>query len=288
MSQDQIAAKATEGFEAEVKQGERFQFGANWARFLTTLNEDKIKQAEQTLREMLEVTDLQGKSFLDIGSGSGLFSLAARRLGARVHSLDYDPNSVGCTHELRKRYFPEDPEWVVERASALDPVHMGSLGKFDVVYSWGVLHHTGSMWLGLENAVLPTAPGSKLFIAIYNQQGLKSRVWKIVKRTYCKSPQPIPFLIAILVLINTWWKQWVKDTLKGNPFRSWREYGKMRGMTPWYDILDWAGGYPFEVASSDELFNFYKKRGFTLTQLITNRGSGCNELVFVRGSEPKE
>jgi 2-polyprenyl-3-methyl-5-hydroxy-6-metoxy-1,4-benzoquinol methylase len=100
---------------------------------------------------MLKVERLDGKSFLDIGSGSGLFSLAARRLGARVHSFDYDQQSVACTAELRRRYFPSAGDWVVERGSALDRDYLARLGTFDVVYSWGVLHHTGDMWRALEN-----------------------------------------------------------------------------------------------------------------------------------------
>ncbi len=84
----------------EVAGKQRFEFGANWNRFLAVLNDERIAQAEESLKRMLEVDNLQGKSFLDIGSGSGLFSLAARRLGARVYSFDYDPKSVACTREL--------------------------------------------------------------------------------------------------------------------------------------------------------------------------------------------
>ncbi len=119
----------------EVATGERFEFGKNWQKFLEVLNEERIVQAERTLRDMLEADTLVGKRFVDIGSGSGLFSLTARRLGARVHSFDYDPESVACTKELRRRYFPNDPEWVVEQGSVLDTDYLHRLGTFDVVYS---------------------------------------------------------------------------------------------------------------------------------------------------------
>src|ERR1700730_2405748 len=67
--------------------------------------------AKQSLTAMLGATDLKEKSFLDAGCGSGLFGLAARLLGASVHPFDYDPNSVRCAQELRRRYFPKDPKW---------------------------------------------------------------------------------------------------------------------------------------------------------------------------------
>jgi SAM-dependent methyltransferase len=265
----------------EVEQGQRFEFGANWAWFLDALNDRRIEQAEQSLGEMLGVKSLAGASFLDIGSGSGLFSLAARRMGARVHSFDYDPKSVGCTQELRRRYFPDDSNWVVERGSALDEAYVRSLGTFDVVYSWGVLHHTGSMWEALGNAALPTKVGGKLFIAIYNDQGTASRRWTKVKKLYNELPSALRFLVVWPSFLVLNWRSLVKDLLRGRPFQTIRDYGKERGMSFSRDLIDWVGGYPFEVASPEQIFDFYRVRGFSLTRMKTCGGSlGCNELVF--------
>src|SRR5262245_34435729 len=105
----------------------RFAFGANWTRYLDVLNETRIQHAEESLKQMLKVGTLQGKTFLDIGSGSGLFSLAARRLGARVRSFDYDPKSVACAVELKTRYFPNDAGWAIEQGSVLDEKYIRSL-----------------------------------------------------------------------------------------------------------------------------------------------------------------
>jgi 2-polyprenyl-3-methyl-5-hydroxy-6-metoxy-1,4-benzoquinol methylase len=267
---------------AEVAQGDRFEFGKNWAAFLADLTDQKIADAQKSLAEMLEAGDLRGKRFLDIGSGSGLFSLAARRLGARVFSFDYDPNSVGCTTRLQQRYFAGDPDWTVEQGSVLDENYLQALGEFDIVYSWGVLHHTGQMWKALANAGDRVAPDGRLFIAIYNDQGGPSRRWLWVKKTYNRYPLmrwPLVFGSAYRLL----WRTMLKDLLLLRPGHFFREYKRnRRGMNVWHDIVDWVGGYPFEVAKVEEIFDFYRARGFVLTRLTTDRDLGCNQFVFRR------
>ena len=272
----------------EISQGERFEFGRNWSRFLTVLNEQRIELAEASLRQMLQIENLDGKRFLDIGSGSGLFSLAARRLGAKVYSLDYDPYSVACTKELRHRYFPNDADWTVSEGSVLDTEYIKTLGLYDVVYSWGVLHHTGDMWKALDNASLPVAAGGKLFVAIYNDMGSQSSRWKWIKRTYNRLPAFLRPSFAALAIAPSEIKPALTSLLLLRPgayIRTWTEYENNRGMTKWRDIIDWVGGYPYEVAKPEEIFDFYVSRGFSLTKLKCGGvGLGCSEFVFVRNA----
>ena len=274
----------------EVARGERFEFGGNWASFLSVLDEDRIAAAERGLQRMLQIERLDGLRLLDIGSGSGLSSLAARRLGARVHSFDYDPQSVACTNELRRRYFPGEADWIVERGSALDASYLQSLGRFDVVYSWGVLHHTGRMWDGLEHAALPVAPGGKLFIAIYNDTGTQSRRWHAIKRMYNELPGLARKPFAVAVTAPAELKAAAGAILRRRPMeyvKSWTDYRRRRGMSKWHDIVDWVGGYPYEFATPDQIFDFYQARGFTLTKMKCGGvGLGCNEFVFTRERTP--
>jgi 2-polyprenyl-6-hydroxyphenyl methylase/3-demethylubiquinone-9 3-methyltransferase len=235
---------------------------------------------------MLEVEDLCGKRFLDVGSGSGLFSLAARRLGASVYSFDYDPQSVACTSELKSRYFPHDNLWTIEERSALDGDYVSSLGQFDIVYSWGVLHHTGQMWKALGNVHVPVAPGGKLFLAIYNDLGSRSARWRWIKKTYNDLPSFLQTPFAILVSVPEEAKGVLRSALThrlGEYFGSWTNGSKLRGMSRWYDLIDWVGGYPYEVAKPEEIFDFFRARGFKLARLRCGSvGLGCNEFVFER------
>jgi len=274
----------------ELSRGHRFQFGANWARFLSLVNEDRITKAENALRDMLGVSDLQGKRFLDIGSGSGLFSLAARRLGAAVHSFDYDPTSVGCTQELKRRYFAGDSQWLIEEGSVLDRGYLARLGQFDLVYSWGVLEYSGAMWQALENVAPLVAVGGQLFIAVANDQGGWSRRWRILKRIYNALPRFARTPYALAIMGPRELKFLATFILRGRPgdyFAHIIDYSKRsgRGMSYWHDLIDWIGGYPFEVAKPEKIFSMYHDRGFDLVRLRTCAGGmGGNEFVFTRTS----
>lgn len=265
----------------EVASGGRFEFGKNWARFLDTLDEGRIATAEASLCEFLRAPRLDGKRFLDAGCGSGIFSLAARRLGADVLSFDYDPHSAACARELKRRYFPGDPGWEIREGSVLDRQFLGGLGEFDVVYSWGVLHHTGAMWDALANVAPLARPGGQLFVSIYNDQGTASRRWLAVKKLYNRVPGAGKTLLAAAVAVQQWWRPVLKDTLRADPGLHWRQYRRSRGMSPWHDVVDWVGGYPFEVAKPEQIFEFYREKGFRLERLTTCAGAlGCNQFVF--------
>jgi 2-polyprenyl-6-hydroxyphenyl methylase/3-demethylubiquinone-9 3-methyltransferase len=265
----------------------RFEFGRNWSEYLQNLGEFQMKRAEESLKSMLGVDELKGRTFLDIGSGSGLFSLAARRLGAKVHSFDYDPDSVECTAELKRRFFEDDADWVVERGSILDSDYLASLGLFDVVYSWGVLHHTGDIWKSARNAASLAKPGGLVFVAIYNDQGRSSRIWRHVKRIYVYTPGPFKWAILIPSLIRLWGTVTFKDLVKYGTLKTWKQYSFDRGMSPWHDLIDWVGGYPFEVAKPEQVINFMDSLGLLFVLAKTcGEGRGCNEFVFKKRTAP--
>jgi 2-polyprenyl-6-hydroxyphenyl methylase/3-demethylubiquinone-9 3-methyltransferase len=256
----------------------RFAFGANWRSFLAEVDEDGVAEAIDALRRTVGQDALRARSLVDIGCGSGLSSLAALRLGAaRVQSLDYDPDSVSAALELKRRFAPDADQWTLERGDVLDRQYMRRLGPFDVVMSWGVLHHTGAMWSALANACDAVVPGGTLFVALYNDQGRASRQWARVKRRYVVSPAWVRRLMLWTIGAYFACSSAVGRTLGGaRPPRG-------RGMSSHHDLADWVGGHPFEVAKPEEVFRFCRDRGFRLSELTTCAGGlGCNEYVFIR------
>lgn len=272
--------------DEQIAAGERFEFGKNWRSFLNVIDEARVQQAMLSIQKLLIAKQLPGNTFLDVGSGSGLMSLAAKRLGMHVVSFDYDPVSVACTNRLKEKYFTDDPTWVVHQGSILDSVFLSGLGTFDVVYSWGVLHHTGDMWKALDNLFPLVADKGSVVVALYNDQGLWSKVWKSIKVIYNRLPRYLKTVFVVAVMAPRELKIVAIPLLKGKVgFVVQRWAGdteeSSRGMSLWRDMIDWVGGYPFEVAKPEEVFYLFKKRGYSLVELRTCAGElGCNEYVF--------
>lgn len=274
----------TRSWDDETRTGQRFGFGANWRGFLSRLDEGRIRQAEASVAALLGQGNLTGLRLLDLGSGSGLFSLAARRLGATVTSFDFDPDSVACTSSLRRAFFPDDEAWTVLRGSVLDRAFLDGLGSFDLVYSWGVLHHTGDQWTALDNAARLVVPGGRLAVALYNHQPFFTPLHAAMKRQYCRSPKPGRLAIALAYALGVGAALAAADLLRGrNPLARHRASGLPRGMSFWHDVVDWVGGWPFETSTPEQVFDFCRARGLMLCSLRTVGGkSGCNEYVFQR------
>jgi 2-polyprenyl-6-hydroxyphenyl methylase/3-demethylubiquinone-9 3-methyltransferase len=282
-----LASNALEETHDRRAPPELFEFGKNWSAFLSVLNQQRIAAAEESLQRGLGLADLVGRSFLDVGSGSGLFSLAARRMGARVCSFDQDLQSVACTHELRRRYCPGDPAWRIEQGSVLDEAFMTRLGTFDVIYAWGVLHHTGDLWRALDIVTRSVASGGTLLVALYNDCGRQSARWARLKRLYGRLPRPLKAPYALAVSLPSQLAEFGRAVLAreaGAYLSSWRHPVRDRGMSRWHDIVDWVGGYPYEVARADRVFSFLRERGFDLVGLRLGGGLGCSEYVFERSA----
>ncbi|WP_201313623.1 class I SAM-dependent methyltransferase [Dyella sp. EPa41] len=262
----------------------RFAFGRNWKSFLSTLDERRINEAQRRLCESLGHDQLRGMRVLDIGSGSGLSSLVMHQLGADVVAFDYDVDSVACTEELRRRYAPNATNWQIMQGSALDPTFMAGLGQFDLVYSWGVLHHTGAMWPAIDLAATRVAPHGTLLLALYNDQGRRSRIWHTIKRIYCSSTLGCWLVGATFYPLFATYALWQDLRHFHMPGSHARNYARKRGMSLFHDWRDWLGGYPFEVAKPEEVVRKLAAAGFELQSQTLTQGLGCNEFVFAKSA----
>jgi len=255
-----------------------FQFGQNWREYAQKINPTRIAHAKKRLADL--VPGLQGKSFLDIGCGSGLHSLAALELGAaRITAIDFDPVCV----ETTKSTLASHPAAKISQGNILEDIPALTGQTFDIVYSWGVLHHTGNMWKAIENATQYVAPGGLFVIALY----AKTRMdwfWVQEKKAYSRLPRWArwPITWAYMGLFMT------RIALKGvNPISFLSQYQRDRGMDWKSDVVDWLGGYPYETADEDETVRFMTDRGFSAVRtIVPDAGkwglfaSGCIEFVF--------
>lgn len=253
----------------------RFEFGKNWKNFLNNLDNSKIVQAEKSILDTLKLTNLNGYNFLDIGCGSGLFSLAAKNLGAKVTSFDFDSDAVDCAKLLKEKYFKNDLDWKITQGSVLDKKFLSHLGNHNIIYSWGVLHHTGNMWEAINNVKSISTKNSLLYISIYNHQNYFSKFWTIIKKIYNKFYFLRPFLIITFSLYL------LMPTLLKNIILRKKLY---RGMSLYTDLKDWLGGYPFETATPNQIQDVFKD-DFELINIKTvGNKLGCNEFVFKKNN----
>lgn len=278
-----------------------FSFGKNWLRYVKyILDETIIQNASNSLQNFLPQIDFKDYVFLDIGCGSGLFSLCAQRLGAkRVISFDLDANSIKASKLCQERFAPNSTNWQIKQGNILDDELVSNLSqelKNDkvIVYSWGVLHHTGDVFKAMANtAKIAKKEGSLVYISIYNQTEA-SDFWLKIKRYY---NQTNPIMKFLLVLADTAFLTF-EDIRKG---RGLNMYDKSRGMYKITDVTDWLGGLPYEPLKADELIAFWQKQGFESIKFAPTRyhepiypksffykyfvyfkqvGLGCNEYLF--------
>lgn len=251
-----------------------FSFGKNWQDYLNTVTDREVESAKSDIEEWLGPSGIRGKTVIDIGSGSGIHSLAFLRLGARrIHSLDYDQNSVEATRSLCSAE-GKPANWVVEHGSILDLDYIRSLGRFDIVYSWGVLHHTGALWQAMANATSLVKPGGTLWISLYRQSPTDEQDVALKRKYNTASYLGKRIMegrrIAKLMLSRARHLQ--------NPF-AWNQKSK-RGMNAYHDIIDWLGGLPYETASECDVVTRARKRGLILERIKVAGPRGCSTYVF--------
>lgn len=263
---------------------ERFEFGANWSSFARLLHAERIASAEERLASMLGSRDLSGRRFLDIGCGSGLHSLAALRLGAReVVAIDLDAESVATTRSVLARFWSGGNASV--RELSVFQLEGRPCGEFDIVYSWGVLHHTGDMQRAIRVAAAQTASGGLLALALYGKTRYCA-MWKRIKRWYVNAtPEQKVKAEDWYVRLFGWYL-----LLRGKRLSAHiASYDRKRGMDFRHDVRDWIGGYPYESITPSELLGLLAPEGFEpISQKVRRRsglfGSGCDEYLLRRSN----
>jgi SAM-dependent methyltransferase len=265
-----------------VQQERRFAFGENWASYAQLVTQRQIDEAIVALRRLVG-GELSGKRFLDIGCGSGLHALAALRLGAlEVVAVDLDRKSVETTRTMLEVH-AAGKAWRVLEMSVFD-LDASAIGRFDVVYSWGVLHHTGDMRRALRVAATLVAPGGVFVFALYRRTRL-CRFWKVEKKWYAGA-SPLGQAVARSIFVGLF--RVALPIVGKRSFRQYvKEYSGRRGMDFYHDVHDWLGGWPYESISAGGVQEFMGRigmrevRSFARSRRIMGLfGSGCDEYVY--------
>jgi SAM-dependent methyltransferase len=266
-----------------LKNKKHFAFGKNWELYSRQINSSHIESSKKDLIGLIQLESLQGMSVLDIGSGSGVHSLSMMLLGCKdLVALDYDPDSVSTTNRvLSGKSFKGD--FQVIQADILKHIPGIDGRTFDLVYSWGVLHHTGDMMKGIDRSISYVKPGALIALALYRKT-LLCTFWRIEKFLYSKSPKILQslfqktyeFVFGLGIKIKT-----------GQSLRAYKlSYFQKRGMDFSRDVHDWLGGYPYESIDPRYLIQYMEQRGFTLLNSHISKkqigilGSGCDEFLF--------
>ena len=243
-----------------------FSFGENWQSYVNQIQLQDLDKAQTAIEEWIEKKQIIGKNIIDIGCGSGIHSYAFYKIGAsKIISFDYDPKSVEATKILWEKA-GKPKNWHIFQGSILDSQFIEGLKKenpyFDIVYSWGVLHHTGEMWNALANTISLIKPSDGLLlIALYKKTFSYPDELKL-KQKYNKAPQWLKYIMekkCILKIILNRFKS------GKNPFK-WNE-SRERGMNVYHDLIDWLGGLPYEVATTGEVVLFCQKCGLKLLKV---------------------
>jgi 2-polyprenyl-3-methyl-5-hydroxy-6-metoxy-1,4-benzoquinol methylase len=271
--------------EAARASGERvgFSFGDNWQKLVPALTPDRVEEAGSSLANAFAQAPLAGHRFIDIGCGSGVFSLVAHRAGVKqVISIDVDPRSVDCASALRTLE-GGPPNWRIVRGSILDSSLVRTIEPASRVYSWGVLHHTGAMWAAIESAMALVVPEGLLCLALYNRPN-HAGLHMTLKRLYNRLPRrarPLQRILYGSALLAA-----MAVVQRRNPVEYVRDYGRRsRGMSFWRDVEDWLGGLPCEFADEQEVRDFASSRGFVVERVLRRGPGGNNEYLLRRKSE---
>ena len=253
-----------------------FSFGENWQDYLKNASEREVDRAKRDIEEWLDPISISGKAIIDIGSGSGIHSLAFYLLGAEeICSFDFDQLSVDATKTLWEKE-GRPPNWRIFHGSILDEEWIKSLGKFDIVYFWGVLHHTGAIWDAFEKSISLIKTGGILWISLYAKGPRYVKDLELKKKYNSSSSRGKHRMISKRI------GRLMLGRLKHfqNPF-TWNENTE-RGMNVYHDVVDWLGGLPYEVASEDEVLRFGRKYGLVLERITVRKEGGCSIYVFSR------
>jgi SAM-dependent methyltransferase len=124
-------------------------------------------QREAFIARFARFSAWRGKSVLEVGCGTGCDLSMFGRHGARVVGVDLTPNSAALAAQRLRHHGAAGLVMVgdCEQLPFDDDI-------FDLVYSWGVIHHTPNTERAVAEIIRVAKPGGSVTVMIYNRRSL--------------------------------------------------------------------------------------------------------------------
>jgi SAM-dependent methyltransferase len=171
---EKLASQTIQSFDYQWKHlpgGDNLLSDRNWRENVDKFILDELQMTREQIR---------GKRVLDAGCGQGRWSYGFIKLGATVRGIDTSVSAIKYANEHLKRTTPPARFCVLNVLDERQLSKVFNNAEFDIIWCWGVLHHTGDPEKGFDNLVKLLKPGGTIHLYLYGKKSFVNKFWRRV------------------------------------------------------------------------------------------------------------